>query len=287
MMIRAKISGAILGIPFGVPGVLFGVIVGTLVDQLLTLQRNKRDLEAFFTKGVFIPRMKRLARPAAAIALSVKMISLDQAYEEAAKNMVITSVRNFFSVRSLDEKQLEDFWNAAVRHESGLNISWLVKVYGISSPEFIELSQMYSYGGETERDFLFNLLHRLAGMDERGLSREEYGLMQEIFEPMGLGIREIRQRLRSMPYLNSRHLSLLELEQGCTEADVKARYRQMASRLHPDIQLNIGYGENSPSADEEERRREEFSRLQEAYANLLWQFRLYNPEGAKDGGDEV
>lgn len=287
MMIRAKIAGAILGIPFGIPGVVFGVIVGTLVDQLLALQRNTRDLEAFFTRGVFISRMKRLARPAAAVALSVKMISIDQAYEDRLKELVISSVRKFFAIRSLDEKHLEDFWNAAVRHEAELNIPWLVRVYGISPPEFIELSQMYSYGGETERDFLFNLMHRLAGMDERGLSREEYALMQEIFEPMGLGVREIRQRLRSMPYLDARHLSLLDLEQGCSEADVKARYRQMAARLHPDIQVQIGYNEDASPSDGEERKREEFSRLQEAYSNLLWQFRLYTPADGKEGREDI
>jgi hypothetical protein len=276
MIIAGKLGGAILGLPFGAFGVLLGVLAGTLVDQVLQIRQSRKDLERFFLDGLFVPRLKRLMRPAAAIGLVNRLLSVDDIAGSDVRDETIDRIRGFFRIPSTDERRLHQFWDACERWDSKLDVSWLIRIYGVSSPEYLELSYMYSYGAEEERDFLFTLFHSLAGRDPGGLSREEFRYFQQVFEPMGLSVREIQQRLRSVPHLNREYLKILDLEPDCSEKDLKKRYRELAARLHPDSSVNIGYAPDEDNPEEQRTRQEEFSRLQHAYEELLWQFRYYD-----------
>jgi hypothetical protein len=276
MILVGKISGVILGLPFGVFGVLLGALAGTLVDQLLQMRQGRRDLEKFFLEGQFVPRLKRLIRPAAAIGLVNSLLAIDDITDDSLREEVVRRIADFFRVPLIDHRRMYHYWDLCERWDRRVDREWLVRVYGVSSPDYLELSEVYSYGGEAERDFLFTLFHSLAGRDPAGLSRGEYAFFLEVFEPMGLSRREIQQRLRSIPYLNRSHCRILGVEPDCSEAQVKKRYRELAARLHPDSYVNIGYSDEGPDEQEQERRQEEFTRLQHAYEELLWQFRYYD-----------
>ncbi len=278
MIIAGKISGAILGLPFGIFGVLLGVLAGSLVDQVLYLRRNHRDVEKFYLEAEFVPRIKRFLRPAAAIGLINRLLSVDDIHSSEIRDDALERIAHFFRIRSSDRSKLDYFWNLAERWDQRLDLPWLVRVYGVSSAEYLELSYVYSYGGEAERDFLFSLLHRIAGSDPAGLSRREFRFFRDIFEPMGLSLREIQQRLRSVPYLNREYCRLMELPPDCSEGELKKKYRELAANLHPDATMNIGYGEQQIDPRDEARRQEEFAALQQAYDELLWQFRYYDQD---------
>lgn len=271
MMIAGKLIGVLLGLPFGVFGVVFGLLVGTLIDQVLGIRQGRRDLEQFFVQGRYISRLQRFMRPAAAIGIINALLAVDDIPDDDLRAPMLEKIRHFFAVRSIDSGRMDRFWTAASVWDAQLNVDWLARVYAASSPEYLELSHMYSYAGEADRDFLFSLCHQAAGSDEEGISKEEYQFIVKVFEPMGLGLREIRQRLCSVPHLSKRNLAILGLEPGCSEQDLKKQYRALAARLHPDSSMDVGFTES----EKKDGATVEFSRVQSAYQQLLWQFRFY------------
>lgn len=252
-MIAAKLFGAVIGLPFGVFGVLLGLIIGALLDQILLFRRGHQDVEGFLLQGSIAPHLKDFVKPASAVALSAKLAAIDQPMDRSLREFVISRISEHFRVKN--SRSLYEFWILSMRYEARLNLPWLIRVYGLNDKEF------------RERDFLFDLFHTIAALDEKGISRNEYGLICEIFEPLGLGQREIQRQFRARPSLNRQYCELLELDPECSEQELKKRYREVISSLHPDS------ANDSIMNDE---KRGEFAQIQTAYNELLWQFRYYD-----------
>jgi DnaJ like chaperone protein len=252
MPISGKLLGALIGSIAGPLGTLLGGLIGHLFDRAAEERR--------FLGSASSARRAALGGPgdavsqaqvnflACLIGLSIAVADADGRVRTSHVEAMKDFFRRNFPFGARDHELIQRLVEETYRNRRGIDVAGLCGYYAAVAPM-------------EGRVLLVRLLFQIARADPAGVTRAEEDLIRRITMNLGLGEQVFRQVRAEILVEPGRAWEILGIPPGSDIPDIKAAYRQMSMKNHPDRVAALG-PEFVKVAEER------FKAIQEAYEEI-------------------
>jgi DnaJ like chaperone protein len=234
MPISGKLLGALIGSIAGPLGTLLGGLIGHLFDRaaeerqfLGTASSARIAAESNDFHGADPVSQAQVNFIACLIGLSISVADADgkvkASHVEAMKNFF----RRNFPFGPGDQQLIQRLIEETYRNRKRIDVGGLCGYYTAVSP----------FEG---RVLLLRLLFQIARADSAGVTRAEEELIRLISTNLGLGEQVFRQVRAEILRESGRAWEILGIPAGSRIEEIKAAYRQLSLKHHPDKVANLG-----------------------------------------------
>lgn len=211
-MVIGGTAGAVIGGPLG--GLLLGTVAGAADRLLGSRQTGSRRGQS------------RLAFTIAAIALAAKMARADEHAGSEASPEEFALFERLFRVSEKERGNARRFYELARRSPHGYD------------SYARQAAQLLGVGSPVLEDLLEALL-MIATVD--GVHQKELNMLEDVAKIMGFTEDAWLQiRARHMPLAPDDPYVVLGLTPGASQDEIRAAYRTLARKHHPDLHLAAG-----------------------------------------------
>ena len=260
-MVKVKWIAGFLGWVAGGPiGALLGFLVGTLVDSDANIFGRLTGTEGGFgttgqttgqttggwkTTGSrgYTAGEQRNSFMVSLLVLSSAVIKADGKVTHTELDQVRAFIRSNFGEQAVDE---------AMRILDGLNRQ-TVDIYSVGG----QIAQNMNY---SQRLQLFHYLAQIAAADS-DFSKSEKDVLEAISSAIGLTSTDAASVIAMFYKDTESAYTVLEISPSATDDEVKAAYRRMAMKNHPDKVATLG-------PDVQKAAEEKFRKIQQAYETI-------------------
>ena len=254
MPITGKLLGALIGSNAGPLGTILGGFIGHLFDRAA---EERQFLGTASSARLAAERGWSTADPVSQaqvnfltclIGLSISVADADGRVRASHVQAMKDFFRRSFSFGPGDQDLIQRLIEEMYRNRQRIDVPGLCGYYAAVS----------TFEG---RVLLLRLLFQIARSDAAGVTRAEEDLIQRIAVSLGLGEQVFRQVRAEFMRESGRAWEVLGIPPGSGIDEIKAAYRQLSLRNHPDRVANLG-PEFVKVAEER------FKAIQEAYDDI-------------------
>ncbi len=254
MPITGKLLGALIGSIAGPLGTILGGFIGHLFDRaaeerqfLGTASSARLAAERGWSTGDPVSQAQ-VNFLTCLIGLSISVADADGRVRASHVQAMKDFFRRSFSFGPGDQDLIQRLIEEMYRNRQRIDVPGLCGYYAAVS----------TFEG---RVLLLRLLFQIARSDAAGVTRAEEALIQQIAVSLGLGEQVFRQVRAEFMRESGRAWEVLGVPPGSSIDEIKAAYRQLSLRNHPDRVANLG-PEFVKVAEER------FKAIQEAYDDV-------------------
>jgi DnaJ like chaperone protein len=234
MPITGKLLGALIGSIAGPLGTILGGFIGHFFDRaseerqfLGTASAARLAAESEWRTGTDPVSQAQVNFLTCLIGLSISVADADGrvlgSHVEAMKDFF----RRSFSFGAGDQDLIQRLIEEMYRNRQRIDVPGLCGYYAAVS----------TFEG---RVLLLRLLFKIASADAAGVTRTEEGLILRIAGSLGLGEQVYRQVRAEFMRDSGRAWEILGVPPSSRIDEIKAAYRQLSLRHHPDKVANLG-----------------------------------------------
>jgi DnaJ like chaperone protein len=234
MPISGKLLGALIGSIAGPLGTLLGGLVGHLFDraaeerQFLGTASSARIAAASSSRYGGDPvSQAQINFLACLIGLSISVADADGKVRASHVEAMKDFFRRNFPFGPGDQELIQRLIEEMYRNRWKIDVEGLCGYYAAVSP----------FDG---RVLLLRLLFKIASADSAGVSRAEEELISRISVSLGLGEQVFRQVRSELLRESGRAWEILAVPRDSGINEIKAAYRQLSLKYHPDKVANLG-----------------------------------------------
>jgi DnaJ like chaperone protein len=231
MPISGKLLGALIGSIAGPLGTLLGGLIGHLFDRaaeerqfLGTASSARIAAEGGAGDPVSQAQVNFLA---CLIGLSLAVADADGTVRASQVQVMKDFFRRNFPFGPGDQELIQRLIEETYRNRKGIDVGGLCGYYAAVS----------SFEG---RVLLLRLLFQIACADSAGVTRAEEELIRRISAGLGLGEQVFRQVRAEIVVESGGSWKILGIPPGSGIPEIKAAYRQLSLKHHPDKVANLG-----------------------------------------------
>lgn len=230
MPISGKLLGALIGSIAGPLGTLLGGLIGHLFDraaeerQFLGAASAARVAAESARDPVSQAQVNFLA---CLIGLSISVADVDGKVRASHVEAMKDFFRRNFSFGPGDQGLIQRLIEEMYRSRQKIDVAGLCGYYAAVSP----------FEG---RVLLLRLLFKIASADPAGVTRAEEELIRRIAVTLGLGEQVFRQVRAELVRESGHPWEVLGIPPGSGIEEIKAAYRQLSLKHHPDRVANLG-----------------------------------------------
>lgn len=245
---KGKWIGGVLGwVVLGPLGALLGYLVGSAVDGYIERSSESSDGNTSRTntyrRSTYSATEQRNSFLVSLLVLSAAVIKADGKTLQSELDYVKDFVRRNFGEDAVPEamRMLEQL----TRQE--------VNIYSVGP-------QIAQYMNYSQRLQLFHYLVQIA-MADGHFDKKEKGVLEAIGATIGLGQADYESVIAMFYKETNAAYTVLEISANATDDEVRAAYRKMAMKNHPDKVATLGPDVQKAAA-------EKFRQVQEAYETI-------------------
>jgi len=238
---KGKWIGGVLGwVVLGPLGALLGYLVGSAVDGYMEQSSNEQTSRRRISYSATEQRNSFLV---SLLVLSAAVIKADGKTLQSELEYVKGFVRKNFGEAAVPEamRMLEQF----TRQD--------INIYSVGP-------QIAQYMNYSQRLQLFHYLVQIA-MADGHFDKKEKGVLEAIGATIGLGQADYESVIAMFYKETNAAYTVLEISANATDDEVRAAYRKMAMKNHPDKVATLGPDVQKAAA-------EKFRQVQEAYETI-------------------
>jgi DnaJ like chaperone protein len=254
MPITGKLLGALIGSIAGPLGTILGGFIGHLFDRaseerqfLGTASAARLAAERGWPTGDPVSQAQ-VNFLTCLIGLSISVADADGRVRVSHVQAMKDFFRRSFSFGAGDQELIQRLIEEMHRNRRRIDVQGLCGYYAAVS----------TFEG---RVLLLRLLFQIARADAAGVSRTEEDLIQRIAVSLGLGEQIFRQVRAEFMRESGRAWEVLGVSPDASVEKIKAAYRQLSLKNHPDRVANLG-------AEFVKVAEERFKAIQEAYDDV-------------------
>jgi DnaJ like chaperone protein len=252
MPISGKLLGALIGSIAGPLGTLLGGLIGHFFDRAA---EERRFLGAASSARGAAPggtgdavSQAQVNFLACLIGLSISVADTDGRVRASHVEALKDFFRSTFPFGPRDHELIQRLIEETYRNRRGIDVAGLCGYYAAVAP----------FEG---RVLLLRLLFQIARADPAGVTGTEENLIRRISANLGLGEQVFRQVRAEILGDSDRAWEILGISPGSDVEEIKAAYRQLSMKNHPDKVASLG-PEFVRVAEER------FKAIQEAYEEI-------------------
>lgn len=224
-------------------GALIGFMLGSAYDGYIERSGQKTDVETTRRRSTYSATEQRNSFLVSLLVLSAAVIKADGKTLQSELDYVKDFVRRNFGEDAVPEamRMLEQL----TRQE--------VNIYSVGP-------QIAQYMNYSQRLQLFHYLVQIA-MADGHFDKKEKGVLEAIGATIGLGQADYESVIAMFYKETNAAYTVLEISASATDDEVRAAYRKMAMKNHPDKVATLGPDVQKAAA-------EKFRQVQEAYETI-------------------
>ena len=234
MPISGKLLGALIGSIAGPLGTLLGGLIGHLFDRaaeerqfLGTAASARLAAEGLNRHGGDPVSQAQINFLACLIGLSISVADAGGKVRASQVEAMQDFFRRNFPFGPADQDLIQRLIGEMYRNRKRIDVDGLCGYYAAVSP--VE-----------GRVLLLRLLFQIARADSTGVTREEEDLIRRISASLGIGEQVFRQVRAEILGESGRAWEILGIPPDSAIEEIKAAYRQLLLKHHPDKVANLG-----------------------------------------------
>lgn len=234
MPITGKLLGALIGSIAGPLGTILGGLIGHLFDRaaeerqfLGTASAARLAAGDGWRTGADPVSQAQINFLTCLIGLSISVADADGRVRASHVEAMKDFFRRRFSFGGGDQELIQRLIEEMYRNRQRIDVPGLCGYYAAVS----------TFEG---RVLLLRLLFQIARADAAGVTRTEENLILRIAAGLGLGEQVFRQVRAEFMSDSGRAWEILGIPTGASIDEIKAAYRQLSLRHHPDKVANLG-----------------------------------------------